>query len=164
MYLINQKYLIHQKCVIQDISSYSKFNKTSKKGVWCLVLTSPKPLLYGFFFRVCEKLFSQRGLSLLQHIFLWILFCAISAVLLVRFGGKCILCYSLFKLPFIPSISSIISAQNQQTPGCSRPACLKRLLDYLWSFFYPLVSVPFISISKIHKVSVHATSLISREE
>ena len=34
------------------------FNKTSKKGVWCLVLTSPRPLLDGSFFQVCENIFS----------------------------------------------------------------------------------------------------------
>ena len=152
MYLINQKYLIHQKCVIQDISSYSKFNKTSKKGVWCLVLTSPRPLLDGSFFQVCKNIFSQRGLSSLQHIFLWILLCATSVVLLVRFGGNSIPCYSLFKLPFIPSISSIISAQNQQIPGCGRPACLKRKLIALrWILCDP----SFIRLYPFHSYPIH---------
>ena len=47
-----------------------KSDKTSKNGVWCLVLTSPRPILDDLVY-FCEyaQIFFQRGLSSLHHIF-----------------------------------------------------------------------------------------------
>ena len=84
--------------------------KASKKGVWFLVLTSPRPPLDGSFFQVCENIFSLIGLSSLQQIFLWILFCATSVFCWYVLGAivflfiPCSKCPLQLHSPFPPSL------------------------------------------------------------
>ena len=137
-----------------------KSDKTSENGVWCLVRTSPSPTLDDLVPScVCEQLFSQRGLSSLQHIIYLnpVLrnFCG-SYLMVIRQEN------SLLK-PFALCLYSLYFLLQK----CTEPVDISRDVPYVWRvcYFPPppdylwrilLLSsaciLPFISISKISKV------------